>query len=87
MRRAWRGMSAFAALLAAASILLSALLWVQGGAEGRKARETQCDREPVTRKIAQAAYAVRENLPRGTRITPGELERFMAQAPKGCPPA
>lgn len=51
---------------------------------GRSARETQCDREPVSSKVADAAYAVRHALPRESRITKEELARFHRQAPR-CP--
>lgn len=81
-----RALPAVALLVAALSFLLSAWVWVEGGQVGRAARETQCDREPVMRKIAQAAYAVRDALPSRTRIATTELARFMRQAPKDCPP-
>lgn len=80
-----RALAALGVLMASASVFLSVGLYVQGGIQGRQARRTQCDREPVQRKIAEAAFAVRRSLPLRTRITADELRRFMAQAPKGCP--
>lgn len=52
---------------------------------GRQAKVTQCDREPVIAKVADAAYAVRRALPSYSRITQAEIRQFKAQAPKGCP--
>lgn len=53
--------------------------------QGQKARATQCLRDPVSQKIASAAFAVRRALPPASRITPEELAHFKATAPKGCP--
>jgi hypothetical protein len=52
---------------------------------GQNARQTQCDREPVIKKLGLAAYAVRESLPEESRVTREELARFLGQSPKGCP--
>jgi hypothetical protein len=52
--------------------------------EGQKARATQCEREPVIAKVADAAYAVRRALPADNRITSDELKLFHARAPR-CP--
>lgn len=54
-------------------------------ASGRQAKVTQCQREPVISKVADAAYAVRRALPADARITAREIDQFKAQAPKGCP--
>lgn len=53
--------------------------------DGAHARMTQCDREPVTRKLAQTAFEVRGQLPSKLRISQAELDRFMRQAPRNCP--
>jgi hypothetical protein len=52
---------------------------------GQNARQTQCDREPVIKKLGLAAYAVRASLPDESQVTREELARFLAQSPKGCP--
>ena len=51
---------------------------------GADARKTQCLRNPVSQKLAKAAYAVRFQLPPNARVTREELRDFEATAPKGC---
>jgi hypothetical protein len=51
---------------------------------GQNARTTQCDREPVIQKLGLAAFAVRDSLPEESQVTRDELDRFLAQAPRGC---
>lgn len=52
---------------------------------GNSAKMTQCARNPVSQKLALAAYAVRHNLPERSRITAAELEAFKKTSPKNCP--
>ena len=52
---------------------------------GQQAKRTQCARDPVSQKLALAAYAVRRALPAESRITPEELARFKKTRPKNCP--
>jgi hypothetical protein len=75
--------------VALASFGLTLLLVLSANEEradtGVSARDQQCDREPVSAKIARAAYAVRESLPAKDRITKEELERFLRAGPRDCP--
>ena len=77
-------------LIAAIAVAFMILLPLSGkvaaqATAGARARQTQCDREPVIRKVAAAAFAVRAHLPRENRITRRELRLFLEQSPKHCP--
>lgn len=54
--------------------------------DGQEAKRTQCLRNPVSQKLALAAYAVRRSLPPESRVTLRELEDFKRTRPKGCAP-
>jgi hypothetical protein len=83
--RPWTVFVAALAVICAVNflILIGAMRQLSAQAKnGERARQTQCDREPVIQKLGQAGYAVRDSLPAHSRITAGELERFLEQAPK-----
>jgi hypothetical protein len=47
--------------------------------DGRKARVTQCQREPVLRKLVFAGKRFR-------LLTPADVDAFARTAPRDCPP-